>query len=49
MTDQELVNRPLVKAWVWSSLIWLTVFPIQHKRLLPYPGFGCTGLQSGRR
>jgi len=28
MTDQELVNRPLVKAWLWWSLIWLTFFPI---------------------
>ncbi len=28
MADGELVNRPLVKAWVWWSLIWLTIFPI---------------------
>lgn len=28
MTDQELINRPLVKAWLWWSLIWLTFFPI---------------------
>lgn len=28
MTDQELVNRPLVKAWLWWALIWLTFFPI---------------------
>jgi hypothetical protein len=23
----ELVNKPLVKAWAWWSLVWLTVFP----------------------
>ena len=28
MTDQELVNRSLVKAWLWWALIWLTIFPI---------------------
>ncbi len=28
MTDQDLVNRPLVKAWLWWALIWLTFFPI---------------------
>jgi cytochrome c oxidase cbb3-type subunit 1 len=28
MTDQELINRPLVKSWLWWSLIWLTFFPI---------------------
>lgn len=28
MNDHELVNRPLVKAWLWWSLIWLTFFPI---------------------
>lgn len=26
--QDELVNRPLVKAWIWWSLVWLTVFPI---------------------
>lgn len=28
MADGELVNRPLVKAWIWWALIWLTLFPI---------------------
>ncbi len=28
MAGGELVNRPLVKAWIWWALIWLTVFPI---------------------
>ena len=23
----ELVNKPLVKAWAWWALVWLTVFP----------------------
>ena len=25
--DIELVNKPLVKAWAWWALVWLTVFP----------------------
>jgi cytochrome c oxidase cbb3-type subunit 1 len=25
--DVELVNKPLVKAWAWWALVWLTVFP----------------------
>ena len=25
--DIELVNKPLVKAWPWWALVWLTVFP----------------------
>lgn len=25
--DIELVNKPLVKAWGWWALVWLTVFP----------------------
>ena len=25
--DIELVNKPLVKAWAWGALVWLTVFP----------------------
>ena len=28
MTDQDLINRPLIKAWLWWALIWLTLFPI---------------------
>jgi cytochrome c oxidase cbb3-type subunit I/II len=28
VTDQELINRPLVKSWLWWALIWLTFFPI---------------------
>jgi len=25
--NSELVDKPLVKAWAWWSLVWLTVFP----------------------
>lgn len=28
MVSEELVNRPLVKAWLWSALAWLTIIPI---------------------
>lgn len=28
MKDQDLINRPLIKAWLWWALIWLTIFPI---------------------
>lgn len=28
MDRENLVNLPLVKAWAWWSLIWLTVFPL---------------------
>jgi cytochrome c oxidase cbb3-type subunit I/II len=28
MVNGELVNRPLVKAWLWWALVWLTVFPL---------------------
>lgn len=28
MIDEDLVNRPLVKAWLWWALIWLTIFPL---------------------
>src|SRR5437899_76074 len=28
MAQEGLVNRPLVRAWLWWALIWLTVFPI---------------------
>jgi cbb3-type cytochrome oxidase subunit 1 len=25
---EELVNRPLVKSWLWWALVWLTIFPL---------------------
>jgi cbb3-type cytochrome c oxidase subunit I len=28
MADHELVDKSLVKSWLWWSLIWLTIFPI---------------------
>ena len=28
MAQEGLVNRPLVRAWLWWALVWLTVFPI---------------------
>ena len=28
MANDELVNRPLIKAWLWSALVWLTAIPI---------------------
>ncbi|MDP3090578.1 MAG: cbb3-type cytochrome c oxidase subunit I [Nitrospira sp.] len=28
MNDQEVINRPLIRAWLWWALIWLTFFPI---------------------
>lgn len=27
MDETELVDKPLVKAWAWWALVWLTVFP----------------------
>jgi cytochrome c oxidase cbb3-type subunit 1 len=53
MADGELVNRPLVKAWIWWSLIWLTLFPIVGVLVsikLHNPGFldGISWLTFGR-
>ncbi len=28
MATDELVNRPLIKAWLWSALVWLTAIPL---------------------
>ena len=28
MANDELVNRPLIKTWLWSALVWLTAIPI---------------------
>ena len=28
MANVELVNRPLIKTWLWSALVWLTAIPI---------------------
>ncbi|WP_447979997.1 cbb3-type cytochrome c oxidase subunit I [Candidatus Nitrospira bockiana] len=28
MADTDLTNKPLVKAWAWWALVWLTVFPL---------------------
>jgi cytochrome c oxidase cbb3-type subunit I/II len=28
MASEELVNRPLIRAWLWSALVWLTIIPI---------------------
>ena len=28
MATDELVNRPLIKTWLWSALVWLTAIPI---------------------
>ncbi len=28
MADEELINRPLIKAWLTWGLLWLTVFPL---------------------
>jgi cbb3-type cytochrome oxidase subunit 1 len=27
MASEELINRSLIKAWLWSALIWLTAVP----------------------
>ncbi|MDF2459685.1 MAG: hypothetical protein K0S79_2101 [Nitrospira sp.] len=27
MDDTDLVNKPLVRAWAWWAIVWLTVFP----------------------
>lgn len=53
MTDHELVNRPLVKAWLWWALIWLTFFPIVGVLVsikFHHPGFldGISWLTFGR-
>jgi hypothetical protein len=42
MANEELVNRPLVKAWLWWALVWLTVFPItgtpvSRNGMAPFP------------
>ncbi len=26
--NEELINKPLIKAWMWWALVWLTVFPL---------------------
>jgi cytochrome c oxidase cbb3-type subunit 1 len=26
--DDDLVNKPLAKAWLWSALVWLTAIPL---------------------
>jgi cytochrome c oxidase cbb3-type subunit 1 len=28
MANDELVNQPLIKTWLWSALVWLTAIPI---------------------
>ena len=28
MAQDELINRPLIKTWLWTALIWLTVVPL---------------------
>ena len=53
MTDQELINRPLVKSWLWWALIWLTIFPIVGVLVsikFHHPGFldGISWLTFGR-
>ncbi len=53
MTDHELINRPLVKAWLWWALIWLTFFPIVGVLIsikFHHPGFldGISWLTFGR-
>jgi cytochrome c oxidase cbb3-type subunit 1 len=28
MVNDELINRSLIKAWLWSALVWLTAIPL---------------------
>jgi cytochrome c oxidase cbb3-type subunit 1 len=53
MTDHELINRPLVTAWLWWSMIWLMLFPIVGVLVsikFHHPGFldGISWLTFGR-